>query len=194
MAEVELMKEIHPELYRKLVTLLEKEFAPEEIKLGLWRWRELPPGQRTLAGGYTERRKPASYKIEVERTQDGWKYRLPVLEPWDSFKNYLSAIGSVVDRGNVVEVMNMRIEKSGEVLVKERADEDIYALIEVLERAKFCLACGVCIAQCEKGAIEIQGRAIIGEGCVHCQRCHIRCPVVRYREREVIFSEKKEEM
>ncbi len=194
MAEVELMKEIHPELYRKLVTLLEREFSPEEIKRGLWRWRELPPGQRALTEGYTERRKPAYYKIEVERTQEGWKYKLPELEPWQVFKNYLSAIGRVVDRGNAVEVLNMRIERSGEVLAKERADEDIHALIEVLERAKFCLGCGVCIAQCEKGAIELRDRAVIGESCVHCQRCHIRCPVVRYREREVIFSEKKEEM
>lgn len=189
MAEVELMKEIHPELYKKLVTLLEREFSPEEIRLGMWRWRELPPGHRTLARDYAKRRKPASYKIKVESTEEGWRYKLPEPELWEIFKNYLNAIGRVTDMGEVVEVLNMRIDKSGVVLASERADEDIYALIEVLERAKFCLGCGVCLAQCNNMAIELRERAVIGEGCTHCQRCHIRCPVVRYRERELVFLE-----
>jgi phosphoadenosine phosphosulfate reductase len=49
----------------------------------------------------------------------------------------------------------------------------------VRRRALFCVGCGVCVAKCPQDAITLKdGRAWIGEDCVHCLACMEECPVL----------------
>jgi phosphoadenosine phosphosulfate reductase len=160
LGEIEILKRVHPELWRKWEDALKKAgLSEEEIEYGFWRWRRLGKGQSALAEelGVTlcERKVSRSGRFDFERAA-----------------NFAKVIGKVTVRDGVFEVRGYRVYRDG------RYDAEMASIVE---RASNCFGCGVCLSQCEKGAIEIrEGKAWIGDSCTSCGRCHQRCPIVKY--------------
>ncbi len=191
-AELELVKEIHGELYSKLEENLLKEYSREEAELGFWRWRSLPRGQRQMAEklGIRVKRKERSYTLKYSEEQGKIRVKLPEIKDWESFVNMLSALGEVEKGEGYARVRGVKIFSNSiaEVTGSRKFRKTLERIIEAKERAELCLGCGVCLAQCRNNAIEVEGKARILNNCSHCSACHDRCPVVKYRRRRLVLE------
>ncbi|MFO8133483.1 MAG: phosphoadenosine phosphosulfate reductase family protein [Thermoplasmatota archaeon] len=135
------------------------------LEKGLWRWRQPPdwaddPGEQTL---------------EQELAVEGDDMHVG---------NMLACLGPVEATEDGWRLGDMSIEAGGggvEVSPSERAAE----VRETVDRALHCTGCGVCVGQCEVGAIGIRdGRAWIDPAsCMHCGACSDLCPVVVFGRR-----------
>lgn len=137
----------------------------EWLSQGLWRWQR-PPDWADDAG-----------EQALERELTG--------KPGDERTgNLLNCLGLVEETENGWQVNDVSIvvdENDIEVTPAERAAE----VKEIVDRALHCTGCGVCVGQCEVGAIRVkQGQAWIDESrCMHCGACSHLCPVVVFGRR-----------
>ena len=151
----------HPEwekFEKKLRAFAERHNLPDEwLRLGLWRWRRPP------------RWCDVSYEITEERecVVEGNEERVV---------NFLKLLGEVKKRDvGRYEVNGITVETDGGIRASGREDE----IRDIICRAVNCVGCGVCIAKCDQNAISLRdGRAWIGDGCIHCMQCMDECPVL----------------
>jgi phosphoadenosine phosphosulfate reductase len=94
-------------------------------------------------------------------------------------------------QNNLKESLNLEAGKPKKVLQSYKADRKRAKNLasafgsavteDISLRAGFCLGCGICLAHCAHWAIEFRGGKIwIGEDCIGCRKCHLRCPIVKY--------------
>ncbi|HHO57056.1 MAG TPA: 4Fe-4S dicluster domain-containing protein, partial [Thermoplasmatales archaeon] len=63
-----------------------------------------------------------------------------------------------------------------------RASERETLVRDIIYRGIECVGCGVCVAKCPQNAIYMKdGKAWIGESCIHCLQCMDECPVIVFR-------------
>ena len=131
---------------------------------GLWRWQRPPDWA----------------------DDDGEQIRERVLTvtPGDKqVENMLTCLGPVeaTEDGWQVDDVSITVDDHIEVTPPERSTE----VKETIDRALHCTGCGVCVGQCEVGAIILQdGRAWIDTTrCLHCGACNALCPVVAFGRR-----------
>jgi len=162
MAEFELKR--HPDwekFERELEKFSRKHNLPEEwISLGLWRWRRPPKWSGV------------SYKIEEKR-----EYRIRGNE--ERVENFLRILGDVEKIGREkYRVGRVDIEVGEEI----KASDKEKLVKDIIYRGIECVGCGVCVAKCPQNAIYMKdGKAWIGESCIHCLQCMDECPVIVFR-------------
>jgi len=192
LAELEMVKKIHPELYSLLEGKLKEEFTSDQVELGLWRWRSLPRGQKmmSLSQGVEMDRKPVKYTVPYSRKDGIYRLYLPI-QHWKAFVNMARAVGGK-EEGGYLRLKGLKVYPHGSIIAGDLKPKKLKKVLEEVvackERAELCLGCGVCLAQCKQEAIELGEKAALLENCLGCSRCHFRCPVVRYREREVVLE------
>lgn len=123
---------------------------------GLWRWRR-PPDWSDL-----------SYAISTER-----HYPLP--DDVQRIASFLRVLGPVKQVGERTYTVN----GAPVLLDTEAVEEWPEEVKEVVYRALHCTGCGVCLGKCPQDAIAIrEGKAWVGEDCIHCGRCNQECVVL----------------
>jgi phosphoadenosine phosphosulfate reductase len=199
LAEFEIVKKIHPRLWKKWEeTLREAGIRENEIKHGFWRWRKLSKGQKKLA---------AELKLHIEeRNRKRFEYNLckrngilsvsGALEnlDFDRTLNLAKIFGKVKINKDNFEINGIAVYKNGKfefnVGDEKEAKKIIKRIYGIAERAKHCFGCGVCLGQCKNNAIELrEGKTWITDKCASCQRCHNRCPIIRYSTNNTEFIE-----
>lgn len=186
LADLEALKEIHPELHQKLYDLLknyaEKNGYPEEwIEYGFWRWRNLPKSQLNLLKKLNlDPFKPQfgnkqnlkfNYTVGISPCLDG----SVILEgnfnnglDLGRMQNFLSPFGDLYynSKNGILGI------KSNTTLITIFADGTLKIrsydgkepeLIELLEKlipfvlkAQECIGCGICLEICPSGAIHLE--------------------------------------
>jgi phosphoadenosine phosphosulfate reductase len=107
--------------------------------------------------------------------------------PMDRVANLLNALGQVTvsPDGRIAETEGMTVFQEGPVMIKARTEPELRSkasrLREMVTRAAECVGCGICVGRCEKGALQLEGVAmILPEKCTHCGSCLGPCPVVKF--------------
>jgi len=159
LAEIEILKRIHPDLWRRWESVLKKSGLSEKaINHGFWRWRNPGKAQREVAG---------RVGVAVTRFEYGSDGRFD----FERTVNFARVLGEVKFTKGGFEV-------NGHFFNGDNCNKVIKS---IAERATHCFGCGVCLSQCKNNAIEIRdGKAWINDNCISCGRCHRRCPIVRY--------------
>ena len=187
MAEIDMLRQSHPGLWKRLRDVLAGQgFGEAELVHGLWRWRRLPKGQRQVAGklGIEAKERRKRFRYAVERRGGRLVAKTRFSADFERVEGFARAIG-INNRGNgFVEGEGIRFHRSGVAEAEAESERELVARVRrmqgVIERAEHCLACGVCIAQCRSDAIVVEEKARITERCTSCGACHRRCPLVRY--------------
>ncbi|MFX0044368.1 MAG: phosphoadenosine phosphosulfate reductase family protein [Candidatus Hermodarchaeota archaeon] len=201
LAEIESLRDTHPELYTKWKEKLYEwadhlNFPREWADQGYWRWKKLPPGQQKLA---------ESLGLEIESERPGPTEHLelevvkgisPCVDSGFSLEGQFSA---GIDINRVAEVLAifgepkvseelgaLRIKagedaiilySSGSLVVRGKTETVVERLAPQIERAVrralFCQACGSCVPQCEQGALNLNGGqvAVDTKKCTTCLKC-----------------------
>lgn len=172
MAEFELLKSQHPELWKKLKEVL------NNLENGEWRWL----------------RKRGEEEIKFEYNQEKDKVHGTLSMDFNAVTK-LSKIFNAEVKQNSITFMGIVLNKDGSFFFsfsdEKEKNKKLWALLSLVERAMNCFSCGVCEAQCEHDAIVVNGKVEIKESCKHCLACHYSCPIVKYRVNRIKFIPKK---
>jgi len=201
LAELESLKETHPELHEKWVAKLSEwaeklGYPPEWITCGFWRWKNLPPGQMKLV-------KQMDLEISEKRPAPTEAMKLEIVKgvsPCTSAGFSLEGqFSGGIDLERIAEVLRifgptkiseelgaLRIKSgensiilfsSGSLVIRGENERQIERLASKIERAvtraMFCQACGSCIPQCDHGALTLKdGKISVDEKkCTNCLKC-----------------------
>jgi phosphoadenosine phosphosulfate reductase len=201
MAELESLKDTHPDLYERLQRELQEwagkyGFPDEWAKLGFWRWKRLPSGQMNLI-------KEMGLKIRADREAPSQILELNIVKgvsPCTSSGfslegqfsagidlNRVSKVVPILGTTHFSEELGALRTKNGEInitlfssgsLIVRGADEATvervaHQLERAVRRATFCQGCGSCVPQCEQAALKVQeGKISVDESkCIHCMKC-----------------------
>lgn len=208
LADLALLREHHPALYEKLVSLLQdysrkNDFPEEFVRFGLWRWKRLNPAMEEFvrkkgiilnppkASGRLSFRmvsgvspcKSGGYSVECAFSRSLSLGRVSDLIRVLGNVKYSPSLGIlVVSRAG----MEATVHSTGSVRVRGPSGSaslvDFASLLgNVIVRAEECVGCGVCAASCPKHAILISGRrALVGDACNSCGACIPFCPVAKF--------------
>ncbi len=217
MAELRIVEETHPELWKKWLEVLEawrrRLGMPEEwVTLGLWRWNAPATQKERLARRagvdlslYEWRPKlerwaqpkPVEAREEDERVEivlDGPLRR-------EALAEQASILGatSVEEREDsvVVEKRGLwRMTFNGRKLTVEslglkgdKLREETYEALKLLYRGTYCAGCAACEATCPTGAISVAtGHPIVNpEKCVSCRICVDTCPLAEVYVEHIVL-------
>ncbi|MFW9965820.1 MAG: phosphoadenosine phosphosulfate reductase family protein [Candidatus Thorarchaeota archaeon] len=201
LAEIESLRETHPELYtkwkQKIRDWAEKlGYSKEWAELGFWRWKSLPPGQMKLIeelGLDIEGVRPGpSERLELELvkgvspcTDSGFSLEGQFSEGIDL--NRASKLMPIFGRTKVSEELGalrttagdntIALFSSGSMTIRGKEGSEIEVLAEQVERAMkralFCQACGSCVPQCDQEALNLDEAkiAVDSERCTNCLNC-----------------------
>ncbi|MEE8402842.1 MAG: phosphoadenosine phosphosulfate reductase family protein [Candidatus Hydrothermarchaeaceae archaeon] len=171
-AELEILKRLHPEMWKKWNKALGKSgLTKDEIKYGLWRWRKPTGGSKRFA-------KEAGITAKARKAEKRKKSKFNSAD-FERAANLAQILGKVEVFDTFFSVNGARVLKDGTVESKSLTDGPL--LSDIVQRAQNCFGCGVCLGQCESDAIELRDdTAWVNDGCTGCMKCHERCPIVRY--------------
>ncbi len=201
LAELESLKETHPDLHEQWVSKLEEwadkfEYPPEWITGGFWRWKNLPPGQMQLVekmGLAITAKRPSpteGVKLEIVKgvspcTSAGFSLEGQFSEGVNLER--LQSVMTIFGPTKLSEEMGALRTKSGDNSIvifssgslvirgeNERRIEQLATKIErAVTRALFCQGCGTCVPQCEHSALSLHdGQIMVDENkCTHCLKC-----------------------
>lgn len=201
LAELESLKETHPEFHEKWDSKMREwaakyGFPDEWIEMGFWRWKKLPKGQMKLVN-------TLGLDIEPDRTSPGEDIALKVTKGiapcTKSGFSLEGAFSSGIDLNRVSKVFpifgktrfseemgalrttagenSISLFSSGSVVVRGSNEKNVARLTEKMERAVrralLCQECGSCVPQCEQGALSLDtGKITVdGEKCTNCLKC-----------------------
>lgn len=189
LAELETLKEDHPDLWEKFRTHLE-EFAqkrnlPKEwIEYGFWRWKDLPSSQKDMAdklGLDSSELESKRYEEEISvknQKEDRW-----ILEGSISLENF-ERVSPILGKHEVDEDENgnkvykfdngLKISKNTIEGSMSQRNEGLLAL----KKAHECVECRSCQAICSQSAIHFDDeKIIVDDSCVGCGDCFDNCPL-----------------
>jgi phosphoadenosine phosphosulfate reductase len=207
LAEMERIKEIHPQMWAKLEDKLSAHgekfgYGKGWVDYGLWRWQNPPQVQREMAQKLGINLVPNEHDGDMEfSVVVGYRpckaggisaegsFGAPLNLETIENSGMMNILGHVHSMDGVITSSNgednVQVFASGTVTA--RSDTEIRArkLMQWAEvsirRALECTGCGLCAAKCKDKAIKItDSKAVVNEHCSHCGICHEACPVVRY--------------
>jgi phosphoadenosine phosphosulfate reductase len=201
LAEIESLKDTHPELYEawnsKLNEWAQRLGLPHEwMEMGFWRWKKLPKGQMKLI-------EQLGLDIQPERPSPGKEIQLEVTQGiapcTKSGFSLEGSFGSGIDLERLSKLLpifgetrfseelgalrvkarseSISIFSSGSVMIRGEDERRIELLAKKLERAVrralLCQACGSCIPQCDEEALHLrEGKIAVDEDkCINCLKC-----------------------
>jgi phosphoadenosine phosphosulfate reductase len=205
-AELKIVKDGHPDYTRweRYISTYRKTmgFPKEYETLALWRWKRLPPAMRNklseLNVDIETTTVPSSAKGPIElRFAKGYR---PCTDGGLSVEGVFSRRLDIVRVANLLNILgpvelhkDENIAKTGDIIIfgegavtiKGKNDgsiDDLAKKIEqIVSRAMFCVACGVCVGRCKHGALKVENRIEIDpDMCTHCGECLGPCPVIRF--------------
>jgi len=208
MGEVEVVREVHPNLWSKwrhfLHRYAEERGMPREwLQLGLWRWLKPPGDICRLVRDKSSIVRSAERGIKIEVELSHQSAAVKVFKPVHSLTlsrlaNTLCTLAEVTYDGEAVTMESVRVVvtrfKEG-VIVKfeERGSEGrslpVEELLRATLRAAYCIKCGSCELWCPKEAVKVsvEGPSTNFKACVHCGLCNEVCPVADYGLRALLF-------
>ncbi|MHA2141288.1 MAG: phosphoadenosine phosphosulfate reductase domain-containing protein [Candidatus Thorarchaeota archaeon] len=201
LAEIESLRETHPELYSKWMDKLSEwaeklGYSEEWAELGFWRWKNLPPGQlklieelgleiESVRPGPTERLNLEVVKGVSPCADSGYSLEGQFSEGIDL--NRVSKLTSIFGRTKVSDELGalratsgdntIALFSSGSLVIRGEEESEIEVLAKKVERAVgralFCQACGTCVPQCEHDALNLDEGKITAdsERCTNCLKC-----------------------
>jgi len=204
LSEIEMLKETHEELYKMLMSRLEKwreryGYPEEWIRYGFWRWKRLPKGHLELARQLGVRmpvERPAggrkiTYHIERREEKNGkimlsGRFNAPVeLSRVKNIANVMGGVSMVTDAVIITCVQGeVKIFEDGKFVVSsslEGEDEIKRRVVNVMVKALRCVGCGECVSACKKQAVLINwGMAwVLEDRCIHCSKCmEVKCTAI----------------
>jgi len=201
LAELESLRETHPELHRKWDTKIREwadkyGFPDEWVDMGFWRWKSLPQGQMELVN-------KLGLSIEPDRSSPGQSLNLsvtkgvsPCVKSGFSLEgvfssgidlNRVSKLFPIFGKTRLSEELgalrtsagenSIALFSSGSVVVRGEKEKSVERLTDQMERALkralFCQSCGSCVPQCEHGALNLDdGKISVDEEkCTNCLKC-----------------------
>ncbi|AEM39495.1 phosphoadenosine phosphosulfate reductase [Pyrolobus fumarii 1A] len=207
MAELSIVEETHPELWKRWAEILEewrrRLGMPEKwVTLGLWRWNAPATQKERLARKGGVDLSTYEWRPKLER----WATPRPIrVEHRDDM--VLIELDSPLRRDALVEQASIlgatRVEKRDDTVVLEKSDawrisfdgrrfvaeslgmrgeklhEEAYDALKLAYRGTFCAGCAACEATCPTGAISVSsGYPVTNpEKCVSCRICIDTCPL-----------------
>ncbi len=184
-----------------------KRLPKEWVRLGLWRWKRLPPSikEELVRNGVNVEDLMRRKGAPVEGGQERLKLHMQEgFSPCIAGYSIEGAFNRELDMKRVANVLNMAGEvttnesegwcsipgitmfQEGVIIAKGKDQEKIREKIDMVRRlvvkAEECVGCGVCVARCKEGALMLdRDRVEIEVGrCIHCGRCIDPCPAVSY--------------
>ncbi|MHA2234529.1 MAG: phosphoadenosine phosphosulfate reductase domain-containing protein [Candidatus Thorarchaeota archaeon] len=201
LAELESLRETHPDLHRQWETKMEEwaekyGFPDEWVNMGFWRWKNLPKGQMELVN-------KLGLDISPSRQSPGQTLNLsvtkgiaPCIKSGFSLEgafssgidlNRVSKIYPIFGKTRLSEELgalrttagenSIALFSSGSVVVRGEDEKSVQRLTNQMERAikrsLFCQACGSCVPQCEHGALNLDDDKISvdEDRCTNCLKC-----------------------
>ncbi len=181
-AELETVREIHPELWSKwegyLFDYADKRGYPREwVVLGLWRWLKLPGDIVRVAKrlrvnlDYREKR---SLIVDVSRRDSH------IIATVSGIEELEKRVSSLV---HILGAVNVRVKGENVIFEGDVSEQQVRVLIM---RAAYCVQCGACELRCPTGAIKVGKYPVVDpEKCTRCRLCNLACPIA-------VFSAKTE--
>ncbi|MHA2305228.1 MAG: phosphoadenosine phosphosulfate reductase domain-containing protein [Candidatus Hodarchaeales archaeon] len=202
-------------LNKKLVEYQKKNNLPYQyITWGLWRWKYLPkkvlnllkskqldyqpPGQRyqeldDLVFRITSTPSPCihgGFTALLSANQILDLSRLSLLLPILGSVQYIEDLDILSVKTN--NHSRIDIFRDGSIVIKnpdeKKMEKEISNLIQTVYRIKYCDGCGVCTHQCLSNGLIIKSGLIntINENCNSCLKCNKYCPLIKYRDLNLI--------
>ncbi len=179
MAEFEILRSQHPELFNKLKEVI------DSFEDGKWRWLKLrKKDERIFEFEYDQKNK------KVYGMLDNFEF--------DSVAELSKIFNAEVNAdANLINFEGITINKAGEYNFSFSDEKEIkrklWLLLSLVERAMNCFSCGICEAKCKYDAIvvDVEAKPKIKDNCKHCLACHYSCPIVRYHVNRIKFIPKK---
>ncbi|MEM0448660.1 MAG: phosphoadenosine phosphosulfate reductase family protein [Methanomassiliicoccales archaeon] len=207
LAELEIIMERSPrakEWKEYLKKRAEEEGWPESwLDFALWRWRRLPDSMRKeLEGQGIDLSRPCKAPSKREEPlrlymQEGMSpciagysvegaFNRPLnLKRVSQMLNQLGPVEVELEEG-WCKVLDVRIFEEGAMVAKGPSPDQIRKNVERVRRAvvkaEECVGCGVCIARCREGALEMDRDRVRldADKCVHCGLCMEPCPALSF--------------
>jgi phosphoadenosine phosphosulfate reductase len=181
----------------------ENGLPPEFVKYGFWRWKQLPPKMRDLAGRLNidvQQVRADTLRLRVLKgvspcTAGGYSVEgvldMPKQPSIARVGEMLKAAGDVrLSEEFGVAMMDsgaarLRIFSGGQITAVADAPAEAEKLFErgarALLRASMCTMCGICEKTCKQRAISIDDEVTVSEDlCTQCGDCVESCVVAHY--------------
>ncbi len=213
LAEFELVKEKHPDLWRKWMEVLEKwrrklGMPREWATHGLWRWHGPATQKQRLArrigvklpSWRTQLEKWARVKpVKVNLDMDVFEIELDSQLNQKGLEEQASVLGAkarreenrlILEKPNVWRIIfdgrRIRVESRGQLRAAKLWEEGIDAL-KLLYRWSFCAGCRACEPTCPTGAIRVSDRPRVDPSkCIACRICIDTCTIAEVYFEHVI--------
>ncbi len=171
------------------------------VYYGLWRWKKIPhsileEASRlgiTLREGAPTVEKSGSLTLRMQKGASPCVMGLSIegafSRPLNLVRvaNVLSIAGKVEMNGEEgwCSIDGVTVFEEGALVAKGRDLKELEEKVEKVRRtvvkAEECVGCGVCIARCSEGALNIeQDKIHVSETCIHCGRCAEPCPALTF--------------
>ncbi|RLF17167.1 MAG: phosphoadenosine phosphosulfate reductase [Thermoprotei archaeon] len=195
LAEYEIVKKLHPDLWNSWESYLrkwaKKHGIPQAwVDYGGWRWLSIPGDFKRLMEQLKVNVKSFDiprydlnlHPLEVKENKiqliinnfDPKRFLrfVPILS-----KNFKSMNNSIV-----VFINDLKLEVSKDIITISSLrgsipQEDLYIILSVILRSHLCVACGLCELWCPNSAITLKGNMpyVDMDKCTSCQICNERC-------------------
>lgn len=210
LAELELLKEIHPELYLRWTNFLKKwaknhQLSTEWAERGFWRSRKPKEGQINFAKELNISEKDITWKKSdklkfhlikgINPCQDGLfsvEGRIQGFLELPIIINHLKILGNLKyseDLGIIslrTGTYSLNLFSDGTITIrgdKKILEDQLPTVLTLIKRANDCVGCGICISQCPQNALYLKDDKIwVTDDCIACFSCLSNCPVRIYDE------------
>ncbi|MHA1650725.1 MAG: phosphoadenosine phosphosulfate reductase domain-containing protein [Candidatus Helarchaeota archaeon] len=211
LSELQLLKELHPELYTRWMEFLKNwakkyHLSPLWAERGFWRSRKFKErGQLKLAtelGIPSEKiiwQKDEKLKFHLAQginpCQNGSFSIEGHIEGYLHFTdiaNHLSILGKVKYSSELgiislrADNLSLNLFSDGTITIrgtKERLAQNLPLIKSLIKRANECIGCGICISLCPNDALFLKNQKIkVGKNCNGCLSCLEKCPVLKYSD------------
>ena len=211
LSELQLLKELHPELYDRWIQFLNKwakkyGLSPEWAERGFWRWRKFrEKGQINLA-----------LEIGIPEEKIIWqqdeKLKFRLVKGFSSCQDgSFSVEGRIEGYLNLLRIANMLnmlgpVKNSQELGIislrtenytlnlysdgtftfrsqnQEESEGKLQLIQSLIKRANECIGCGICIPICPENALSLRDNKIwVNKSCTACLICLEKCPILKYK-------------
>ncbi|MHA1267217.1 MAG: phosphoadenosine phosphosulfate reductase domain-containing protein [Candidatus Helarchaeota archaeon] len=210
LSELELLRNLHPELYEKWMAFLRRwakrfNLSNKWADYGFWRWRKFKQkGQINLSEELKIPREKIIWQKDqeikfhlaegVNPCQDG-SFSIDgriegYLEPRLTL-NHLSMLGAVKYSKNLgiislrAKDFTLNLFSDGTITLrgaKKSLLENKTIVIKLIKRANNCIGCGICIPTCPEDALQLKENRIWVNNkiCQLCYACFEVCPILKY--------------
>ncbi len=191
LAEFEFTKKVHPELWERWFTELERwrkmlNLPPEWSEYGLWRWLAPNTKKKSFMAKlkvsydwkkeYEGRLLPKILKKDVEDEYVKIEYSAVIEHAIDEQKSILGKQENDIIKG--VEGHEIEVRRNEVVVKGNNAIEEALVVDALIHRWYQCMRCKSCELWCPTGAIKVDERPHVDpEKCISCRTCVLECPI-----------------